>query len=387
MLRSTLLATLLGISVPSHAQDGDAANGSVNIEVGYTADLLGGAGADDPALVNNFDLIVDAKRGDTRLRIYGLYNNGRDFSGRHFPRGFTVSNIETGVKAARLYEAWIEQEFADGQLSVLAGLYDFNSEFDALQSSALLINPAHGIGNDIAQSGENGPSIFPVTSLGLRIQAKASDRLTLRIAVLDGVPGNPARPKRTSIKLGNGDGAFIAGEADFKLDNWRLIGGLWSYTARFDDPLASEIAGASVAGSGNRGLYLRGEGLIAGEGQGRGTNLFFRLGRANGRFNEIRDFLSAGLHFRAPFAARPDDEAGIGVVWSGSSRNARLLQNRLADPITRDEWAFEITYTFNLTDWLTLQPDLQYAINPAFETGRRAWTGGLRISTRWSFGL
>ncbi|MFM2411056.1 MAG: hypothetical protein RL481_1884 [Pseudomonadota bacterium] len=358
----------------------------VSVELGYTAELLGGGGRSNPTYVDNLDVIVEARTGETKFHLYGLYNNGRDFSGRRFPRGFVASNIETGVKAVRLYEAWVEQGFAGGGASVLAGLYDYNSEFDALGASAIFLNPIHGIGNDIAQAGENGPSIFPVTSLGVRVQVKPSDTLTVRAAVLDGVSGDPARPRRTAIKLGKGDGAFIAFEADKTIGDWRLMAGYWGYTAQFEDGLASAVAGASVRRRGNQGLYLRGEGLVAGAKEGKGADAFFRLGRANGRFNEIGLMATTGFHFRAPFAGRPDDAAGLAVSWSSSATRARSLQSRLGEPITRDEWGFEATYAFKITDWLTLQPDLQYVINPAFERGRKAVVGGLRISTSWSFG-
>ena len=181
-----------------------------------------------------------------------------------------------------MYEAWIEQSLADGKLSLRAGLYDLNSEFDALDAAGLFINPAHGIGTDFSQSGLNGPSIFPVTSLAVRLQYKASDDTTLRLAVLDGVPGDPVRPKRTAIKLGKGDGAMLVGELDQRVGDWRLIAGYWRYTALFDDLLDTARAGVPSQRRGAQGAYLRGEGLVAGTKEGSGLDAFFRLGWADG---------------------------------------------------------------------------------------------------------
>ena len=82
-----------------------------------------------------------------------------------------------------------------------------------LDAANLFVNPAHGIGTDFSQSGSNGPSIFPVTSLALRLQYRASASTSLRLAVLDGVPGDPDRPGHTAIKLGGGDRALLAGGA------------------------------------------------------------------------------------------------------------------------------------------------------------------------------
>jgi porin len=372
LMRGALAVALASVASPAMAEERD--EDGVALEVAYTAEVFTGGGKGGGPYVDNLDIILDARKEGTKLHLYGLYNNGKDLSGPRFPRGYVASNIETGVKAARLYEAWIEQEFADGKLSVLGGLYDLNSEFDALEASALFINPAHGIGTDFSQSGANGPSIFPSTSLALRVQAKPSKALTLRAAILDGVPGDPARPKRTAIKLGKGDGTLLAFEGDLKLGKWRLIAGHWRYTARFEE------LDSAVERRGNQGVYLRGEGKLDDK-----FSAFFRLGRASGRFNEVRDFASAGVTAKGLFKGRAEDEAGLALVWGGSAPRARALQARLGAPISKSEWSVEATYAVKLTDWLTLQPDLQYLINPAFERGRKSWVAGMRVALARQF--
>jgi porin len=380
-MRCLLILLALAIAPVPALATGDG----ISLTAAYTAEMLTGGNRARFSYVDNLDLILDAQQGDTKAHLYALYNNGHDFSGARFARGYVASNIETGVKALRLYEAWVEQSLAQDRLSIRAGLYDLNSEFDALEASSLFINPAHGIGTDFSQSGANGPSIFPVTSLGVRAQFSLPKNLTLRAAILDGVPGNPAAPKRTAIRLGKGDGALIIAEADKSVANWRLIAGYWRYTARFEDALASRIRVGPITARGNQGFYLRGEGLLSGQKEGRNLRGFFRLGRANGRFNEVRDFASGGISLTGLLKRRPTDEAGIALVWAGSSPSARTLQRQLATPITRHEWSIEATYALKLADWLTIQPDLQYLINPAFEAGRRAWLGGVRITMERAF--
>ena len=108
--------------------------------------------------------------------FYGLYNNGAPFSETILGDVQVVSNIETGVQALRLYEAWANVGISR-RSELLFGLFDLNSEFDALESSALFLGSAHGIGTDISQAGLNGPSIFPVTALTLRL-VKADPAVT-----------------------------------------------------------------------------------------------------------------------------------------------------------------------------------------------------------------
>jgi porin len=54
-----------------------------------------------------------------------------------------LDNIETpaGGNTTKLYQAWIQQTFLDERLSVLAGLYDLNSEFYVTKSSSIFIQP------------------------------------------------------------------------------------------------------------------------------------------------------------------------------------------------------------------------------------------------------
>src|SRR3546814_19744526 len=110
------------------------------------------------------------------------------------------------LRALRLYEAWIDQKIGDAA-SVRIGLYDLNSEFDALDTAGFFVSSPHGIGPDFAQSGRNGPSIFPAPSLAARVAISPAPGWTVRAALLDGVPGHPDHPPRTAPRLGLGPGA------------------------------------------------------------------------------------------------------------------------------------------------------------------------------------
>ena len=84
-----------------------------------------------------------------------------------------VNNYEVPRATAKLYEAYLQQNFYDNRLSFLAGLVDVNTEFYVTDASALFFQPSAGIGTDIAQSGQQGPSIFPFTALGARVRVES----------------------------------------------------------------------------------------------------------------------------------------------------------------------------------------------------------------------
>lgn len=123
-----------------------------------------------------------------------------------------MSNI-SAPNTAKLYEAWIQKNSVGNRISVLAGLYDLSSEFYRLQSAGLFLNSSFGTGPEFAQSGVSGPSIFPDTSVGIRVAYKPAEGVVIRGAVLDGVPVN--RPDGSRSVFEGGDGALIVAELDF----------------------------------------------------------------------------------------------------------------------------------------------------------------------------
>jgi porin len=112
-----------------------------------------------------------------------------------------VSNLQAPAKL-RLEEVWLQQNLFGDRLSWLVGRYDLNTEFYRLQSAALFVNSSFGIGPEFALSGRAGPSIFPNTSLGSRIDFKPSPNVVWRAAVLDGVPVDSAGRRVSAVRGG-----------------------------------------------------------------------------------------------------------------------------------------------------------------------------------------
>lgn len=337
--------------------------------------------------LDNLDvtLTVDTERvlgwrGGT-VFVYGLYNNGQALTGDLVGDAQGVSNIETGARAVRLYEAWVEQRF--GRASIKVGLYDLNSEFDEHVTGSLFLNSTHGLGPDLSQSGLNGPSVFPVTSLALRADYQINEQLRVRAAVLDAVPGDPARPRRTAVRLGNGEGALLIGEAQYRTSNTRAILGYWRYTAGFASVGPSPAPGTR---RGNDGLYVMVEQQLsrAGAEGARGLAGWLRLGLASDRFNPIDQNLSGGLVYTGPLATRPEDQIGVAFSRAQFGAPYREAMESAGTPATRSEFSIEASYRAVVTSWLSIQPDLQYIVNPGGDPGLR---NALVIGVRTQLGF
>jgi porin len=235
-------------------------------------------------------------------------------------------------------------------------MYDLNSEFDAMDAAGVFLNSSQGIGAEYAQSGRNGPSIFPVTSLAGRLQLRFGKTALLRYALLDGVPGDPDDPIDSGIELGGEDGLLHALEYEVSLsERLRFTLGGWLYSAEFE-----RVDGAGPPEDGNGGVYSSLEWKIAGHGgDGAAIDAYFRYGVANEDLNPARSYFGAGIVATGLSARRPEDKLGLAVASVHFGKPYRATAG-----FETHETVIELTYRAPLNDWITIQPDVQYVRNP-----------------------
>lgn len=329
----------------------------------YKADLLSnrsGGLATGTRFIDNLQLewAVDLEdsfgTGAGQLFFHGLYNNSTRFTDELVGDLQVVSNIDA-AEAWRVFEAWYET--GGERWSVRAGLYDLNSEFDAHETGGLFLNSSHGIGAEFGQTGRNGPSIFPVSSLGLRGAFSAGPG-TVRVAVLDGVPGDANNASSNRVSLESDEGYLGIAEYDVPLgEAGRLWAGYWSYSAEFERPFG---AGRS---DGNDGWYIGTERSFAAG--SRQIAWFVRYGQANPQLNPIEAYLGAGVVIKAPFTGRVDDQAGIAVASAGLGTPYRDWLAADGYATRARETVVELTYRASVGEHVFLQPDVQFITNPS----------------------
>lgn len=370
---------------PRSANEGDAK--PVSVSVVYTADVrsnVTGGIARGTRYLQNLDVQValDADKlvgwRGARLFGYAVYDDGTPFSADLVGDFQYVSNIETSVPAVRLFEAWVEQDIGRNA-SVKAGLYNLNSEFDTTQSGGFFLLSSHGIGPDFSQSGRNGPSIFPVTSLAVRGEGQIGRNWLARAAILDGVPGDPDRPAATAVKLSGRDGALIVAEVDFLKGGTKAAIGAWGYTARFDTVAPPSDAGS---GRGNKGAYALVEHRFRGTRSDDPDGLagWVRFGVADTRYNPVASYLGGGIVQTGTFRHRPADQVGISFAVATFTDRYRRQQALAGTPTGPNEVIIEAGYLAVLAPWLGIQPDIQYIASPGGDLCRRdAVVVGMRV--------
>lgn len=374
-------ALALGAFGAESALAGEALPSPVEVAGTYVADLvmnMRGGEDTEGAWLGRADLT--ARIDGNAFGIDGatafldlMLTHGRDFSGEVVGDAQVVSNVQAD-NSLRPVEAWLSIPLGRGGASVKAGLVDLNTEFDVQRVGAFFLNSSHGVGPEFSQSGLNGPSIFPATATAVIVTAE-QPAWSVRLGLFDAVAGSRADPRRVAFRLPGETGALLIGEVDFKLaPRTNAQVGLWTYTSRFDAIAEFEADGRPRRLRASNGVYGMVESRLAGDEGSDMLEGWVRVGVANDRVNPIAIYLGGGLTY-----------GGEGGRYGASVAHARLggpaRQQRGLD---HAETAIELSYEHALGPYLTVQPDLQYIVNPGWFPQRR---DALVAAIRFRFAL
>jgi porin len=382
------------------------------VEVNFLADLdllrnvSGGMSTGGRPIVSlelDFGVDLDAAVGwpGSSALFSLLYDGGGRINAKKVGSLLGVSNIEVPVSTFRIYQAWLQKQFADGRASLLFGLYPIDTEFQILDSAAVFLQPEYGVTAELGFT--RGPSIFDNTAVGVRAKLLSEDRSAYALgAVLDGVPGDPNNPKGTHIKFGRGDGIMSIAEIGFKpahgtpwaespaamnqakadrpgveaadaIEKFAL--GYWRYSARVDDLI--EVVDGAPTKQRSSGWYAQAERtLYRGGGDWAG---FIRVSGTDGDSTPLKSAFNIGLSGRGIIPGRSEDTCGIAYSRATLSEKYRAVQARDGIDTTSYESAWELTYRIPLGKSLAIQPDLQRINHPG---GDRATSAAVVIGAR-----
>lgn len=336
-------------------------------EIAYTADVAGvidGGPARAGRYLDNLYVGVDGDlsrlagwRG-ARLHASVLANGGGE------PNAVAgtlqgIDNIEVERQAVRLFELWIEQSFAGDRGSVLAGLYDVNSEFYATDASTLLISPPFGIGSELAATGPNGPSIFPSTALAARVRFGGSAGAYAQAAVVNASAGALGDPQGIDTDLD--EGVLLIAETGWNGPLRFAVGG-WRYDQRQED-IRDVSPGGDPALSLARGGYLLAEADIFGDAEGLRGRVFARAGVSDGDTTDFEGGWQTGVRIDHLWVSRPESAFSFGLHRGVLSPKARANARDLGINPAGGEEGLEVTYSDTIGRF-TIQPDLQVIRSP-----------------------
>jgi porin len=335
------------------------------------------------------------------FNISALQVHGRNLSADNLQTLQTASGIEAD-RGTRLWEAWYEQKFLEeDRLDVKVGQQSLDQEFMVSNNALYFVNTMFGWPMLPSADLPGGGPAYPLSALGARINARPVNGFNILAGVFNGSPvrnntGDPQiqNPHGTSFPLGNGALSIV--ELQFSYPSlggmveatdrpplgWTYRIGAWYDTRSFADQRLDQTAlslanpGSSGVAQQHRGdyaLYAVADRLVYRNeaDPNRTVAVFARvMGTPLKDRNSIDYSLNAGFLMHSPLVYRTFDTFGVGVGYAHVSSQAAALDadtnnfSGAAAPVRSGESFVEMTYQYQWTPWLQMQPDLQYVFNP-----------------------
>ncbi|WP_372776136.1 carbohydrate porin [Mangrovibacterium sp.] len=278
--------------------------------------------------------------------VHGANTHGGEPSANLIGDFQVVSNIEAGDHTF-LYELWYSHAF--GNIHTTIGLQDLNAEFANSDIGALFVNSSFGIHSVIADN--IAAPIFPLTSPGITICWEVSNRLNLKTALYKGSPIDfEDNPYNLNWNLNYSDGLLWVAEANLHCGTRKNCPETIKLGAFYHEH-SDDITNTGELET-DYGFYLVGDHRISPANEsGKGLSIFYQLGVSPENDNVA--YIGSGIHYTGLFSQKGKDTFGLAM--------GRALMSNDAG---KDETTFELAYKLQLNNYLYLQPDIQYVINP-----------------------
>jgi porin len=297
-----------------------------------------------------------------------LYPHGNGITAQYVHDYNLLSNIDA-YDSVRLFELWLQQAFCDGRFSIRVGHLTTDNDFFVSNNSALFINSVFGplgtVFHDVTLP------TYPVASDGVRLHYDFNPSLYVQALAADDNPGFQNINDRSGTRFGfnRSDGLlafYEAGYAPAPPNSGSPLSATYKLGGWFDSQFHPDISAASSA-HGDYGFYaVADQPLYLAPGCAKdspqGLSAFGRVSYAPDQRNAVVYYFDTGFNYTGLFPGRPKDLLGIAFSFE---RLGTDLQPPSATPaLSHHEHVLEFTYLANLTDLFSVQPDIQYIINP-----------------------
>jgi len=378
-----------GGDAPSDAKPADSR--ALSFPVSYTGEVLGNLsggtrrGAIAEGLLNvgvqgDLDKLVGWQGGSFLVSL--LAPHGPSLTDKYVHDFNRVSNIDA-YDSVRLYEAWLQQEWADGKFSVRLGQLLADTEFFVSDNAALFLNGAFGALPVVSQN--VAAAVFPVAAPGVRARWRASEALSIQVGVFGGDVGDQATDNKHGVdwRLGHNGGVMALGEVAYAWNGRQEATGLPGVVklgAFFRDGGAEEDLEGIPRHTNAGGYIIADQQLWCKPGaEDQGLSAFMRIGGAPCDRNTVPFYADCGFNYKGLLPGREKDVAGLAVSYTKLSKYARDDDGNPAE--AHHETILEATYKVQMKEWLAVQPDVQYIFNPgACAKADNALVAGIRVN-------
>lgn len=271
-----------------------------------------------------------------------------------------VSPIE-GPPSFRVLDLWLQQRLFDDVLNLRAGVFNADAEFTVSDNAALFQNAGFGWPTFYAGT-RGGAPVYPFAAPGIHAAAEPGGGWKIHAAAMQSeVPAPEDNPSNFAWRLDRSDGFLLLGEI------------------QRGDP-AARMPGQAKAGvifnTGSDDSGAWGSGFVYGiidrmfwresaAGDPQGAAWFARGGFAVSPNTDLLSLVNTGFTYTGLFPGRDADTAGCAFCWAQLSPGA---SEELEGGNRGLEMVVEWTYQAQITPWFTLQPDVQFILQPGGST-------------------
>ncbi len=340
-----------------------------------------------------FDLDLDLEKlagwpGAT-IHVNALQIHGRGLTSDTLGGNLLDPSSIEAHRAARLFDAYLEQSLFSNTLSVRLGQIAADDEFMLSDYATVFMNGSFGWPALAAADMPQGGPGYPLSTPGVRVKWAPNTEFYWQTGVFNGNPaghcdGDPQICNDDGLTFATNDDLLVISEigytvtgdlpATFKLAGWYHSGKFADLRYDADgDPIA-ETNGAPYLRRGDYGVYASVDKRLWREGanEAQGLGGFLRVSAAPGDRNTVSFYFDTGLNYVGLFEGHDSDILGLGFAYARISDRARSFDrdyNRAKPSATRPvrdyEAAIELSYSYVAAPWWTIQPDIQYIIHPA----------------------
>ncbi len=357
-------------------------------------------------LTLDFEKIVGWKGGSL---VWSFADNAGSNLSSRIGNNFDIST-DYGPNTFMFNEFYIKQELFDGALAIKLGQLSLLNDFLASPLNSLYVNLAF-CGNPVAVPFNLPATAMPVSSWGGHIKVtqpewyaqlgiyQVSDRLgqvayhgadysirsgdgTMMFAEAGWTPSffkREGTSSKTSSKTSDGKKSFAPVEdagspgypGHYKLGTYFSN---WSYEPFSNGPKVANVFG----------FYLLADQMVYQEPDSPTQGLIlwsaFTVSPQE-LVSQIPFFVSGGAQYVGLIPRRDQDTTTFGVAYGSYSNDLAAQQASQGKPQEDYEMVFEWSYQIQVNQWLQIQPDVQYIVNPgAAHSITNAWVIGAVVN-------
>ena len=299
-------------------------------------------------------------KGGKLFMLYQVGNKGVN-SMEYLDTYSDMSSFNPSRSINQISELYYEHSFKDDLFNIKIGKQDSNVDFQHLNNGAEFLNLSFSYIDNTPMP------LFPTQQMGVRARLKLPKDIYIQNGFYDG-----------NLKSGSNPKGFFTGENNYlnmtevyKLTNFKgkegkyMFGG-WIKTGKYDSFNNSTEHN-------NYGFYAGFEQKLTDrfEDKSGGLSAFGQFGYARNSINAVPYYFGAGLVFKGITKRRKEDSVGIAFGWHQFDRQLHKAESRTAEKV------IELFYKIKLTEYLFIQPDIQYIIKPG-GNNKNAFAVGLR---------